>query len=227
MVTLRQLGVGSSGEAACCVVVLAGEGRRSGGGGRSVVEDRVVPSSLMRAVGRLASTLAEHTPWNRSSSLDDGPSWMPDPLTPQPAPSLPRVRRRAGIPIAFFAALLLLAAPVLVLDSAIGSSFSLFAASITGVPQTFQAASSFDPPTPTNTADGSSALGALNIKNLTRSTPSPSGTSTSIPTAIPSATSTPSPSATSTPSPSATPTSSPTSTPTPTPDPSVSPSGSG
>ncbi len=86
-------------------------------------------SRLGRATEALVRAVAKHGPWTRTRSLDEGPNWMPDPLRPQPPPSITAFRRRAGTPVAALAAVLLLAAPVLVIHSAVGSSYSLFSSS--------------------------------------------------------------------------------------------------
>lgn len=216
------------------------------------MEDHLVLSTVARATRRPGRAVAQYRPWSRSDSLGDGPNWMPDPLTPPDPPSVPNYRRRAGIPMAALAVVVLLAAPILVIHSALGSSYSLFSSSASSM-----TASSTTPsasPTPTcqsgwywqvEVSGGGSCwqkdssnpdLAENSVLGVDESqgaladpssspTPTPSASPSDSPTADPSDTPTPDPSDTPTPDPSDTATPDPTDTPTPSPSDSSDPGG--
>ena len=182
------------------------------------MESLLVQSTEARAARKLGRTMAQYRPWNRSDSLGDGPDWMPDPLTPPDPPAVPNYRRRAGIPMAALALVVLLAAPVLVIHSALSPSYSLFSSSASSL-----TASSTTPtpsPTPTcqsdwywqlntlgggsccqkNSSDSNLAENAiLGVSESQGALADPSSSPTPTPTADPTATPTADPTATPTP----------------------------
>ncbi|MGC1184753.1 MAG: hypothetical protein WBA31_06325 [Candidatus Dormiibacterota bacterium] len=161
---------------------------------------------------------------------------MPDPLKPPDPPSAPNYRRRAGIPMAALALVVLLAAPVLVIHSALSPSDSLFSSNAPSL----TALSTTPTPTPTPTcqsgwywqvdisgggsccqkdsSDSTLAENAvLGVSESQGALADPSSSPTPTPTATPSDSPSPDPSDSPTPDPSDTPTPDPTDTPTPDP----------
>jgi hypothetical protein len=103
-----------------------------------------------RAMRRLGRTVAEHSPWVRSKSLAE-PEAQLTPVVQQG--SQPRWLRLHGSPLTALAVVVLLAAPVVVIHSALTSSTSLFSSTAGSLTASQASGGKWTPsPTPTPTA---------------------------------------------------------------------------